>query len=160
MWAFRTRNRVESGARPAVANWWVSNREGSVSGALFRSSIDQIGVLNRRPAAQHPTRLIIRRTVCPCHSHHWALEYRAPLIRLPFAAPTSQCFSIPAGREQGAGLAALPLRGKRGPIAGETIESRNWPGTLAPSNGESGSRRTRLITGEVQKHVGAPTEVV
>jgi hypothetical protein len=24
-------------ARPAVANWWISNREGSVSGALFRS---------------------------------------------------------------------------------------------------------------------------
>src|SRR4249919_3892177 len=32
MWAFRTRNRVESGAGPAVANWWISNREGSVSG--------------------------------------------------------------------------------------------------------------------------------
>src|ERR1700720_1366439 len=24
-------------ARPAVANWWISNREGSVSGGLFRS---------------------------------------------------------------------------------------------------------------------------
>ena len=34
--AFRTRNRVESGARPAIANWWISIREGSVSGRLFR----------------------------------------------------------------------------------------------------------------------------
>src|ERR1700720_2830813 len=32
-------------ARPAVANWWISNREGGQSaGGLFRSSIDQIGV--------------------------------------------------------------------------------------------------------------------
>ena len=36
MWAFRTRNRVESGARPAVANWWISNREGSVSGGAIQ----------------------------------------------------------------------------------------------------------------------------
>src|SRR4249919_3699464 len=43
MWAFRTRDRVESGARPAVANWWISNREGSVGG-YSDPSIDQIGV--------------------------------------------------------------------------------------------------------------------
>ena len=31
-------------ARPAVANWWISNREGSVSGGYSDPSIDQIGV--------------------------------------------------------------------------------------------------------------------
>src|SRR5260370_40817873 len=35
MWAFRTRNRAESNARAVVANLWISNREGSVSGGLF-----------------------------------------------------------------------------------------------------------------------------
>ena len=31
-------------ARPAVANWWISNREGSVKGGYSDPSIDQIGV--------------------------------------------------------------------------------------------------------------------
>jgi hypothetical protein len=94
-------------ARPAVANWWISNREGSVSGGysdhpLIRLACDRWQ--RREPAAEHPTRLI---DAPSAHAISQALEYRAPSIRLPFAAPTSQCFSIPPGREQGAGLAPL-----------------------------------------------------
>src|SRR6202040_2233156 len=41
MWAFRTRNRVESGARRAIANWWISNRGGQSAGGYSDPSIDQ-----------------------------------------------------------------------------------------------------------------------
>jgi hypothetical protein len=42
------------------------------------------------------------------------LEYPAPSIRPPFAAPTCQCFSVPRGRVQAAGLFPLRLRGTQG----------------------------------------------